>query len=106
MTNVTCPQCGSSRVHRSRRRDLFEKSLSILRGRMHRCRECNARYVRFGGSLVRMTDLQRTRQRLFFSFSIAAAVAMILATILWLSHHSSGSETGRLAPMDCAIRRG
>lgn len=43
-----CPKCGSSHVHRSRRRSLIEGLLSYFGGEIRRCHDCLARRCWFG----------------------------------------------------------
>ena len=41
-----CPNCGSTRVHRSHRRGFFERILLPLVGRRpFRCADCNHRFI-------------------------------------------------------------
>jgi hypothetical protein len=97
---INCPQCGSARIHRSRRRLTLERLTILAGGSLRRCHECNARYLMFGSSLIRIADLRRVRERCLLASAMAAAALLIMAAIIWFSHSqaSSTSETGRLVP--------
>jgi transposase-like protein len=44
-----CPSCSSSKIHRSRRNGLVERSLlKVLAVHPYRCEECDERYLSFG----------------------------------------------------------
>ena len=59
----TCPSCGSTNVHRSRRRNLTEQLAALVFRRPFRCFECNNRYIswRFGKSMA-PKDAKRPRK--------------------------------------------
>lgn len=99
MTNSTCPECGSARVHRSRRRQPIERAIALLGGGMRRCHECNSRYAQFGASWLRMSDLRKITQKLLLIIAMGAAAALILAATLWFSRGTStpSNDAGRIA---------
>jgi len=88
-------QCGSGRMHRSRRRNAAEKAIAFLGGRMRRCHECNSRFAQFGGSLIQLKDLYRGIKGLKTVLAMTLAAILVLAAILWLSRvQPAGSESG------------
>ena len=86
MTDVICLNCGSSRVHRSRRHNVVERAALMFGGRPCRCHGCNARFTRFGHTLVRIASVQRAAKGLAITFLMITAAAVVLAAIIWLSH--------------------
>lgn len=44
---MKCPVCGNADIHRSHRRGLFERMLSLILLRPFRCMDCNKRFWRF-----------------------------------------------------------
>jgi hypothetical protein len=65
---------------------------------MRRCHDCNSRYVKFGGSLVRMNDLRGLYERLVLVLLMTVAVILISVAVVWFSHArgASASESGRV----------
>jgi multidrug resistance efflux pump len=63
---------------------------------MRRCHDCNSRYVKLGGSVLRTSDLQRLARRFAFAMAMVAAAAVVMLTILWFSRSQSNpsSDTG------------
>jgi hypothetical protein len=98
MNSTACPQCLSPRVHRSRRRQTAERLLALLGCSMRRCRDCNSRYVRFGGSLIHMKDVERIYQRLLLTLGMAVAAVLVMLVIVWFSRSQStpSVDTGSL----------
>jgi hypothetical protein len=98
---LTCVDCGSDRIHRSRRRNWLDRAVLLCNGRTCRCHACNARYARFGHVLVRIGAVRRAAGRMALAFMMMTAAAIVLAGIIWLSHtqaSSGGGETqGELA---------
>jgi hypothetical protein len=108
MSDITCLQCRSVRVHRSRRRHPAERVLTFLGGSLRRCHDCNSRYVRFGGSLVRLTDLRRISERILLALTMAVAAALILVAIVWFnrSQATPADDTSRMdAPWPRSLRQ-
>ena len=93
MTNTSCAQCGSPRIHRSRHRHPVERVVTMLGGNLRRCHNCNSRFIRLGGSLLRMTDLRRVSQRLALAIAMVLAAAVIMITILWFSRAQSSPSS-------------
>jgi hypothetical protein len=106
MANTICAQCGSTRIHRSRRRHVSERIITAFGGGMRRCHQCNSRFVRVGGSMLRIADLRRASQRLALAIGMLIAAALIMVTILWFSRaqSSSASDTERLQPNELTRR--
>lgn len=53
---MTCPSCNSSRVYRSRARNIFEKAAhALLPLHYYRCHKCNWRGARFQKRTVNLT---------------------------------------------------
>jgi hypothetical protein len=44
---ISCPDCQSGRIHRSRSRGIVESLLVFLRIRPYRCKECDYRFFRW-----------------------------------------------------------
>ena len=89
MPDTLCIQCGSRRVHRSRRRNWLEHSVGLLGGQTLRCHECNARFALFGASLVRLGDIGKVVRRVLFLVSVLVALAIVLFGIVWINHMQS-----------------
>ncbi len=54
-STLICPQCGSHDARRSRRRNVWERAISLLGYLPYRCRDCRTRFFRLGitpGALV------------------------------------------------------
>jgi len=87
-------------MHRSRRCRVAERAIVLVGGSLRRCHACNSRYVKFGGSFVRLTDLRRIWERCLLALAMTVAAVLIMAAIIWLSRSqvASANETGRLAP--------
>ncbi len=79
-------------MHRSHRRTFAEHVAVLMRGRMCRCHECNARFLQIGGSLIRTKDLQEVFQKSLIALTMAGAVLMVLLVILWFSHVQAGGS--------------
>jgi hypothetical protein len=97
MSNLTCPKCGSDRVHRSRRRDFMEKILAPVGGKTRRCHACDSRFMQLGGSLVRIVDLRAALRRVALAAGVLLAAALVLVVILWIDRaQSSPAPESRL----------
>lgn len=97
--SITCPKCGSSRVHRSHRRTFGERLGLLLAAKMKRCHECNFRFVQLYGSTLLLSDLQRSVRKLAWGAVIIMALLVVLAIVVWFSKKQadfSPSETGGL----------
>jgi len=51
-----CPKCGSIRVHRSRRRGIWDHFVASFGGEVCRCHDCRLRQAWFGTFPVRLSD--------------------------------------------------
>ena len=100
MTKV-CPNCGSARVYRSRRRHAVERVLTVLGCSMRRCHDCNKRYARFGNSMLEATGLPGFSNKLRLALTMAAALMLLMGAILWFSRAQAAqpSDTGRIEPV-------
>jgi hypothetical protein len=83
--SITCPKCGSSRVHRSHRRTTGERLGILLAAKMKRCHECNFRFVQLYGSTLLLSDLQRAVRKLAWTAVIITALLVVLAIVVWFS---------------------
>lgn len=86
MPEIHCLECGSARVHRSRRRSSIEYAIALAGCRVRRCHDCNTRFLQFGRSLVKANSLKGLRKRLLYTALAAAAVGLVVAAILWFGH--------------------
>ena len=43
-----CPKCHSARVHRSHRKNQFDRMMCAFRGEIRRCHDCRSRQIWFG----------------------------------------------------------
>ncbi len=101
MTATACPNCGSGRLHRSRRRHPVEHIFSVLGATMRRCHDCNRRYALFGHSMIGVRDLRMVSRKIGLTFTMAAAAAFIMVAILWYSRAQSvpTSDSGCFTPI-------
>jgi predicted RNA-binding Zn-ribbon protein involved in translation (DUF1610 family) len=53
-SGITCPRCGSTRVHRSRRKNVLDRVLSLLGAQVRRCHDCRSRQAWFGWVSIRI----------------------------------------------------
>jgi hypothetical protein len=74
--------------------------MGIIGGCMIRCHQCNARFVKFGGSLILTKDLRNACGRLRVLATMAVATALVLGAILWFSHVQSrpAGDSGAIHP--------
>ena len=84
--SLTCPKCGSSRIHRSHRRTLAERLSLLLAAKMKRCHECNFRFVQLYGATLLLSDLQRSVRKLAWTGVIVMALLAVLAIVVWFSN--------------------
>lgn len=89
MAVTHCLQCGSPRVHRSRRRSPVEYAIALAGWRVRRCHECKTRFLQFGGALVRADRLKWAGKRLLLVALAFAAVGIVIAAILYFGHSES-----------------
>ena len=97
-SNVICPQCGESRLHRSRRRSIPERLLSLAGVAMRRCHACDSRFAAFGRSLVRIEDLRGFGRCLAMAAGLVLGAAVVLAAILWMNRIQATQENQSLVP--------
>ena len=84
MSDPICPNCGSGRIHHSRRRTLTEKLIAPAGGKVRRCHACNWRFVQLGGSLIRTADFRAALRGVTFATGLVLAAALLLAAIIWI----------------------
>lgn len=89
MKRVACLKCGSTRLHRSRHKWWMERVAAIAGWRAQRCRDCNQRFLQCGERLTPAAQLKHLRKRIVLGAAALAAVAVVLAAILYLSHAQS-----------------
>ena len=99
-TTSNCPQCGSGRMYRSRRRSFRERLLTSFGCAMQRCHECNRRYASFGSSMMKVEDLRRIGRKIGLALTMAAAAVILLGVVLWFSRAqaAAASDARSLAP--------
>ncbi len=85
-----CLHCGSARVCRSRRKSAVEYAIALAGWRVSRCHDCHARFLQFGRSLVNAKRLRWMAKGLLIGVVAAAAVAVVVAAILWFGHIQAG----------------
>jgi hypothetical protein len=101
MTDTHCLNCGSTRVHRSRRRSPIEYAIALVGWRVKRCHDCKTRFLQCGRSLVKATSLKDLGKGLLFAVLAVAAVGVVIAVILWFAHGQAApapTVEGRLIP--------
>ena len=79
-----CPNCGTPGVHRSHRKGLTERLLSLAGARVRRCHACNVRFARLFSSTVYIDDARRALRRAAILFLMLAGAALVLLVMLWL----------------------
>lgn len=79
-----CPSCGSPRAHRSHRKGLAERLLSIAGAKMRRCHACNIRYATLWHSTIYIDDARRALRRAAFVLLMIVGTLIVLATMMWL----------------------
>ena len=89
----TCPQCGSERVHRSRRRGLTEKLIALGSLKVRRCHECNTRLASFGGSVLLLKDLDKFLARAAMFVGMGIAMVLVVAIVVWFSRKQESQTT-------------
>jgi hypothetical protein len=86
-------------MHRSHRRTICEKALGAVGGTVRRCHNCDSRFVQIGGSLIRVKDAQRVFQKVTLALGMAAAAAVMLGAILWLTRSQPAAVPGCAIPL-------
>ena len=76
-TGLLCPQCGSARVYRSRRRNSFEKLQAWLHYFPYHCHACHYRFSR----KTRLPGSNRAFQKIL---AAALCEAIFVAILLFL----------------------
>lgn len=78
-----CPKCASSRIHRSRRRGLFERVLSYVGAEILRCHDCRSRRCWLGSANFRLPESE-TPGRGAGLVVLASGFAICLAIVWWM----------------------
>ena len=82
-----CPNCGTPGVHRSHRKGLTERLLSLAGARArrcHACHACNGWFARLFSSTVHTDDARRALRRAAILLLMLAGAALVLLDMLWL----------------------
>lgn len=93
MSETHCLKCGSARMRRARRRSSMEYAIALAGWRVRRCHGCNTRFLQFGRSLVQADRLKRVVSGLLVAAMATAAVAVVIAAILWFGHSQPPVES-------------
>ncbi len=89
-----CPQCGSERVHRSRRRGVTEKVIALVSLKIRRCHECNTRLASFGNSVLLLKDLNRFLRKATMLAVMGVAMVLVVAIVVWFSRKEESGSVG------------
>ena len=84
-----CPKCGSIRVHRSRRRGIFEYALAWVGAETCRCHDCRCRQAWFGAFPVRLSGAVSGEPRLGLALYGTGFIACVLL-IWWMITRYTG----------------
>lgn len=79
-----CPKCGSVRVHRSRRRGLFEALLDSLGADIQRCHDCRTRHAWFGVTPLRLGGTAGEGSSLTSLLLFAAGSIACVLLVWWM----------------------
>ncbi len=82
-----CPQCGSERLHRSRRRNKTEFILALAGGRFRRCHQCQSRFLLWGTMLLRAGRLGGFSRQLTLLAVMAIGLLAILSCVPLLTRN-------------------
>lgn len=76
-----CPRCASRRVHRSHRKNVFDRFLGAIGGEIRRCHDCRSRQVWFGsrGFLLGKEGMPGA----FASAALALFTALVCFLFIW-----------------------
>ena len=108
MITDVCPNCGSRRVHRSRKRCPAEHLLVLFGAGLFRCHECDKRYAGLGHSMVHLADLRAVSRRVTLAFGMVVAVVLVTVSILWFSRSqvTPSPDRGESVPAGAAVAAG
>ena len=88
-----CPRCKSERIHRSHRRGVLERLLSVLGLKARRCHECNTRFVAIGKSTLYRSDVEFVLRKISLVVLSAAAVLAAVMAVLCFSRTQETPST-------------
>jgi hypothetical protein len=77
-----CPNCRSSRVHRSHRRKGFDRMLCAIGGQIQRCHDCRARQAWFGSAGFLLPTTGVTGGRLT-SLVLLGSTSLVFFLFIW-----------------------
>jgi len=80
-----CPRCGSTRVHRSRRRGVIEHVFGLAGLTIRRCHACGLRFTRLGDSVILPEDVGRVLRRLGQLALAVAGASLVLGLMVWFA---------------------
>jgi hypothetical protein len=84
-----CPRCGSTQVHRSRRRGFDERFLVLLGGHLRRCGGCGYRFIRIRGITWNAPDSRRLGRTLMWGLLAALGAALIIVMMVWMTQRQA-----------------
>jgi len=76
-----CPQCGSSRVHRSRRHSSLDRFITQLGAQIRRCHDCRTRWAWFGFHPVPLWETESNALKLAKLSFLGSAVTIGLVVV-------------------------
>jgi hypothetical protein len=85
-----CPKCGSSRVHRSRRRGMLDGLLSHIGGEIRRCHDCRSRRCWFGTAALPLARDGVHEETRTGSLVLGTAFLVCLALVWWTVRRFAG----------------
>jgi hypothetical protein len=81
---VHCPTCGSNRVHRSRRRSIYDHFLARLGAHLRRCHDCRTRRAWFGILPLPLWDANSVGAKLTGLSLIGSGLLACLLLVWWM----------------------
>lgn len=80
-----CPQCGSLRVHRSRRRTFLDRVLTLAGGVIRRCQDCRRRQAWFRSTPV-VLDLADSPTHKWADLAVVGSgIALCVLFGMWIA---------------------
>jgi hypothetical protein len=94
-----CPNCGAPNVHRSHRKGVTERLLSVVGARVRRCHACDVRFARLFSSVVYIADAGRLLRRASFLLLMLVGAVLVVLVMLWLMHKQAA-----IGPSDALLQ--